>query len=417
MSLQEIDLLEKADPVVRASWQQSQIENLLRHAASRSPFWKERLAAAGGFAKLPPQSRAIVRQEFAKGSLVGPKDGVRFFKGKSSGSSGSPVEYYETETNRAFGLLRTFLQLVRANVRLESNFTEFRNVTDKLNNGFAIADSGFAAAALSEVMDLGAYRRVMVNSQFDEDMLLEALLAKPCGIFSCPPRISRLVARLVARDDPRLAKLGIAYYVPRGDRVDTDLRAALSKLGIVTISNYSATEVGPIADECPVETSCYHIASSNVVLENGATDADGLRPLLVTHLHSYATPFVRYDIGDAGELADSCPHCGHNGPVITRLLGRRGGLLRLADGTMKPFEISFAMLRQVVSDLQDFRVTQSALGQFIVELDAGRELPSAEISALREFFRTHMAPGDYVITSGAINWGNSNKRHLFRSDI
>ena len=39
--------------------------------------------------------------------------------------------------------------------------------------------------------------------------------------------------------------------------------------------------------------------------------------LVVTRLHHFATPLLRYDIGDYAEVGDACP-CGRGLPVLRR---------------------------------------------------------------------------------------------------
>ncbi len=68
------------------------------------------------------------------------------------------------------------------------------------------------------------------------------------------------------------------------------------------------------------------MAHSNVIVEcdeklTTTFDGEVVGRLLVTHLHSYATPLIRYDIGDFGKLHDQCP-CGHDGPTISHIYGQ-----------------------------------------------------------------------------------------------
>ena len=44
--------------------------------------------------------------------------------------------------------------------------------------------------------------------------------------------------------------------------------------------------------------------------------------VVLTDLHNFATPLIRYEIGDYAEAAGPCP-CGRGLPVATRLRGQR----------------------------------------------------------------------------------------------
>jgi len=69
-----------------------------------------------------------------------------------------------------------------------------------------------------------------------------------------------------------------------------------------TYSSYSSWEMHSIADEC-VEHTGFHIAAENAIVE--VVDGEG-KPvpagvegrILITNLHNYAMPLIRYDIGD-----------------------------------------------------------------------------------------------------------------------
>jgi len=53
--------------------------------------------------------------------------------------------------------------------------------------------------------------------------------------------------------------------------------------------------------------------------------------VVVTDLHNFATPLIRYDLGDYAEMADTCP-CGRGLPALKRIMGRRRNMVRLPDG-------------------------------------------------------------------------------------
>ena len=53
--------------------------------------------------------------------------------------------------------------------------------------------------------------------------------------------------------------------------------------------------------------------------------------VVVTDLHNFATPLIRYDLLDYAEMADACP-CGRGLPALKRIAGRRRNMVRLPDG-------------------------------------------------------------------------------------
>ena len=100
---------------------------------------------------------------------------------------------------------------------------------------------------------------------------------------------------------------------------------------------YGSREVGAIAGECA--SGRKHILAMNNLVEvlddKGSCVAAGTEGrLIVTNLHNYAMPLLRYEIGDTGSLAgDHCP-CGSELPVLQSLTGRVTDHFRLEDGTL-----------------------------------------------------------------------------------
>ncbi len=180
-------------------------------------------------------------------------------------------------------------------------------------------------------------------------------------------------------------------------------------------------EVGPIAFECCAIPGAFHVATSNVVVEceDLVQEVDGQKVgrLLITNLHSYATPFIRYEIGDLGALAPECA-CGHRGPAITRLHGRLVSFLRHRNGALTSFVMPAAFIDEILP-AKEFRVRQTALDKMVVEI-----IPLAEVTEkaaegiatlLRNRFGSEFDVDVRIVDH--IDWGESYKRLMFRCEI
>lgn len=98
---------------------------------------------------------------------------------------------------------------------------------------------------------------------------------------------------------------------------------------------YSSKEVGYMAVQCP-EFDHYHIQSENVLLEVLDESGRPCRPgqvgrIVVTPLHNFAMPLLRYNIRDYAEVGEPCP-CGRGLPTLKRILGRVRNMLTLPSG-------------------------------------------------------------------------------------
>jgi len=137
----------------------------------------------------------------------------------------------------------------------------------------------------------------------------------------------------------------------------------------------------------------------------------------VTHLHSYATPFIRYDMGDLALLKDACP-CGHSGPTLHKLYGRATNALKRRDGTLHSFYIRGPDLLEVVQ-FSEFRIRQVDFDALVIELGGRKELSPEEVQNVVQFLKAR-AGEDFkveVIPRTEIDWGESLKRQSFRCEV
>ena len=116
-------------------------------------------------------------------------------------------------------------------------------------------------------------------------------------------------------------------WFSHGEKVEQNLIKAFAAYAIPVRANYSSEEVGMIGVEC-----------SKFVERRTEIDGMTLGKILVTHLHSFATPFIRYDLGDLACLRGKCPS-GHNGPAIYNLHGRASRIVKHRDGQLSPFRV------------------------------------------------------------------------------
>lgn len=148
---------------------------------------------------------------------------------------------------------------------------------------------------------------------------------------------------------------------------------------------YSAQEVGYIALQAPGQDH-YLVQAENVLVEV-LDDAD--RPcapgqvgrVVVTALHNFATPLIRYDIGDFAEVGPASP-CGRGLPVLTRILGRTRSMVTLPNGDrFWPFLRLAAFLE--AAPVRQFQVVQKNLQRIELRLAVERPVTDEEEQRLR----------------------------------
>jgi phenylacetate-CoA ligase len=213
----------------------------------------------------------------------------------------------------------------------------------------------------------------------------------------------------------------VRVFMIYGNEVLPEIRTLAAGLGIAVRSNYSCEELGLIAAECPGSPDTYHVAESNVLIELGEERIEHQGAIcgnvLLTGLHSYATPLIRYEVGDFARLADEC-RCGHRGLTIDKLLGRLATTLKLRDGRRRPFHLSAMRLKHVLDEWEDLKVRQTAVDTVTVEL-VSRDKSEETRRRLAAFLQGLCGPDFslHVESRERIDWGDSQKRLLFLCEV
>jgi len=124
------------------------------------------------------------------------------------------------------------------------------------------------------------------------------------------------------------------------------------------LSFYGAREAGYIAVQCGQEKN-FHINSHGVFLEilrnNKPVKNGEIGDVVLTDLHNYAMPLIRYKIGDVASLdTKRCP-CGSELPVLNFMAGRETDVFVTPDGDMIP---GVSLCDRVVTDCSGFAQLQ-----------------------------------------------------------
>jgi hypothetical protein len=337
-----VDLIaiETGNRAAREYWQNEQLKNLLQHAARSSPFWRKRIGTKKindvRLSDLPVLTRAeLVKQVEAEGNLLAKSKTISATENSTSGSSGTPARFFVSEMNLHFNSVRSIAQYFLEGRDLTLNRTRFKSALNRVEGGFSVVKADNWLGPLSALLRSGCNKDI-AHLRPDREMLLEELSKDSIGYLIVQPRLVEYLFH--GRDVSFLSEKGTKMFIPVSEEAEKTLRDKFAAAKIPVRANYSSEEVGCIGNECRECPGVYHVAESNVVVEVDARDSvlvDGNRlgKVLVTHLHSYATPFVRYDIGDFATLAESCG-CGHDGPVLSNIYGRNKRLLKRADGSI-----------------------------------------------------------------------------------
>src|SRR5579862_7385210 len=372
-----IDLIENGEKRPREYWQKKQLANLVNHAYLRSEFWRKRIPSGVGrqevLRNFPILSRKdIAAQVQTEGSLSGDKKAIQTYE--TTGSTGTPLKVFVAPQNAYYNGVRSVAQLFFDDLPLDENRVEINSAarSDDLKKAVVYKTGSTWAGPLSRVYQNGTNKALGFNRD-DVAGLVEEMSKDRVGYLVCHSRVFEQILQYGGLD--LIKRLGIRVWFHKSDLRSEQVVEELKKIGVASLSNYSAGELGPIAFECRTHEGYFHVATTNVIVEcdqkvTTTFDGETIGRLLITHLHSYATPLIRYDIGDFGRLHDQCP-CGHGGPAISHIYGRGKHFLRHPNGTYLPFYLTAGLLREAV-DFSECRFRQDTIDTITAEI-GGRE--------------------------------------------
>lgn len=172
---------------------------------------------------------------------------------------------------------------------------------------------------------------------------------RPTAIVSYASNIEELC--LFARERG-LTFSGIRGVVAAAEPVYPDLYKSVQEvLGCQLFNSYGSREFMSIAVECG--SGGFHINMENIFIES--TDEGVSSDLLVTDLHNYGMPFIRYRVGDTGLVSQDHCACGRGLSGLAALEGKTWDRLRTPNGGTVPGVV----VRHFLKDVPEVRQYQA----------------------------------------------------------
>jgi phenylacetate-CoA ligase len=334
--LHQLEQTQWLSPAKLLELQLQQLAVLVRHAYATVPYYRSHWAGVYDpgapltyerFARLPLLQRRDLQDQFvALRSANAPAAHGAPEERRTSGSTGTPVRFLATPLTRLYWSAFT----------LRDHLWHRRDLTLKLaviRREIEPSDVANWGPATAGVVRTG---RSVGNSIFGDvashlDWILEQ---RPAYLYTYPTLVAELVKLSMQRG---VRPEGLLEVRTLAESLNAEVRAMCRDAwGVPLTDLYSSSEVGYLALQCP-DHEHYHVQSEGVLLEviddAGLPCAPGQSGrVVVTALHNFAMPLVRFDILDYAEVGEPCP-CGRGLPVLKRILGRVRNTLVTADGT------------------------------------------------------------------------------------
>lgn len=389
---------EFAKPSDLRAIQDDRLRKLVEHAYQTSAFYRKRFEDLGltpsdihgvhDLDRLPLLSKNDVRENINSTLLSTAFQRSELLKITTSGSTGEPFTIFANRDQ----LEVRFAATLRA---LESTGWRFGQPQVRLWH-----------------QTLGMSRTQVVRERLDALLLNRRFI--PAFEFS-PKTIDEFVRRIESKKpvliDGYAESLNfLASYLAAGNPIDLSPIAVMSSAQMLPRSTketiekslktkvfdkYGSREFSGIAYECLADNG-HHVVDECYFVEL-LVDGRPARPgevgeIVVTDLYNFATPMIRYRIGDLAVALDNstpCP-CGRGHSRIGEIQGRTQAIVHCANGTWMPGTFFAHFFKDYESVIRFFQIEQNRKGEFALRIVRGSHFSHESLHRILADLRQHV---------------------------
>lgn len=403
-------------------FREAALRRVATHAGRNVPYYRKLFRKAGvdpGSIRTPADLRAIPITERRTLQSLPPRERLsagsephRLLHQNTSGSSGKPLAVYRSRAERL--LANSF------RIRAQRSWGITRR--DRLVH---LTPYGTVRSPWLQVArfltPFGPHRIHKISVFQQPDRIADALVrVQPSVLLGSAGPVSRVARRLAdsGRNLPglRMVLNGAETLTPPSRR---EIEAALSA---PVFNWYGCWEANLIAWECR-ETGLMHVCDDSVIVEvlaDGELVEEGAEgEVVITTLHRFSMPFLRYRLGDlVVRGAPTCP-CGAPFSTLRAIQGRMTEFFELPDGrTLHPYRIMQRCMkpRRWVRQCQ---LVQESREHVVARIVARDHTTAAEWDRLRRCVEQGLGPGVRVTVERVsdLSLEETGKFRPYRSDL
>lgn len=334
------------------------LDELLKHATSTTPYYRK-FSSYKSLADFPVINKNIIRSNYEgfKSERFDPKETSDVV---TSGSTGVHLIISQDKAKQHRNTADTIYFLKKANFDIGDELIYIRKWTKALRKPALIA-------WLQNV--------TMVNVTDISDEYLAKFVQKMKrrksrkGILGYVSALTQLCKYLDKVKSPPL-DCNITSIIAASESLTHYCKASLEKyFRVPVVSRYSTMENGILAQQFPGGSSDFHINWASYVIEVFDLDedvpvADGvLGRIIITDLFNYATPMIRYDIGDLGIMGTDA-----NGvPVLKVVQGRKMDMIYDTSGKMVTPAVVWEL--DDLTGIKQFQLIQTGKTSYTIKLN------------------------------------------------
>ena len=306
------------------------LARLLSFANDHNKYYGGFLSECRELDSLPVLTKDIIRREFEE--IQSTKHTAATYRNSSGGSTGNPVILIQDANYTTW-----------SEATKEYHFREFLGVERNTVKNVWLWGSErdlFKLDLWRTKVGLFLQNRLFLNTFETSDQLwleyIERIRSyRPYYVAGYAGSLYQ-IARVARKYNVRLYKPKFVYS--SAEMLRDFMREEIEEQFSTKVYDYyGSREVGAIAGECSMGRRHVFIMNNLVEImdDTGCPVGDGEEGrIIITNLHNYSMPMIRYDIGDTGAISVDRCGCGSSLPILERLTGRITDHFRLRDGTL-----------------------------------------------------------------------------------
>jgi len=363
--------------------QLAKIQRLLQHAYEHVPYYRERYRRAGihpqdihslkDFQALPFLTKENVNNQMDQ--LVSENFYGGLYPNQTGGSTGQPMRFFVEDS------------FWRWNVALENRGRSWYGVQegDKMAWLWGASQdmpdwnwSSRLKACMTRQRYLNAFAMTETKMQTFSKMLVRW---QPVMIRAYASALSLFAQYL---KEQRITDIHPRLIETTAEKVTDAQRDLFETVFHCPVADcYSARELATIAYQCPV--GAMHVCETRyleIVADGKVVPPGQLGEVVITSLHQFAMPLIRYKIGDMGIYEpNDCP-CGRGLPTLREIVGRTHDYLVTSDGQFVHGEF-FAYTFRVKPEVVRYQVHQTDRYHLDVKIVCREPVSDAWVDGVR----------------------------------
>jgi phenylacetate-CoA ligase len=369
--------------------QSKRLNCLMEHSWASVPYYRhlmeERGLASGGIhtaedlVKLPILTKDLIRKN--SDNLIStrfPREQLR--RTTTGGSTGTPLVFFGTRDDQlshgfargmrsleyagfALGERRVLIRIARRHNSTKERF--LHNLSRPVERLIEIDSSHISTHSLPDIV---------------------RLLRQPnLRLLGGYPSVVSFIASWIRETGAEAPALNAV--VTGGEQLFEHQRAAIRQVfGSEPYSKYACNEFFDIAMECR-EHNGMHVHAEDLIVEVVDDDGNSVPPghtgrIVITNLHNFGMPFIRYETGDSGSfVAGDCP-CGRALPRLATVVGRRFDFVYAPSGR-RIAGSGLGTNRLALLPVRQFQFVQEDLDLLIVRVVPRADANAEDLESMR----------------------------------